>query len=210
MLGEGRVRPREGQDRLVGAADRTLRYPPRLHVGPLQEMRYLVHPRDHEPLLRIGGFVRDLGVGGNVLEAPCAQDLHRPVEVDISDLSAPDLLVRRRVEPRTPGWCTLPLHCREPFPLACLRHMIANEGVNKSIRKSIVRKRACLQAKSKSLYLSSLQALTLATPLGDSGFAKAHLVRRPLKRRGNLSGRPLMNGSYRIATDGRYRTHTNL
>src|SRR5215216_1232685 len=132
VLGEGAVGTGEGQHRLVGAADRTLRDRPRLRLGSLQKPGHLVQAGDYEPFVGIGGLVGDLGVNRRVFETSGAQDLHRPVEVDVGDLAALDLLVRGSVETCPFSAVVLFAQSREPSPLACLRHMIANKGVNKS------------------------------------------------------------------------------
>jgi hypothetical protein len=93
VLGKGAVGPGEGEDRLVGAADRTLRH--RLRVGPgsLQERGHLVEARDNEPLVLVGGFVGNLHVNRGVFQPAGAQDLHGSVEVDIGYIGVPDLLL---------------------------------------------------------------------------------------------------------------------
>src|SRR5215211_2800378 len=93
VLGEGAVGTGERQYRLVGAADRTLRHRPRLRLGSLQKPGHLVQAGDDEPFVGVGGLVGDLGVDRRIFEAEGAQDLHRPVEVDVGDLGALDLLV---------------------------------------------------------------------------------------------------------------------
>jgi hypothetical protein len=103
-------------------------------------------------------------VHARVFEAAGAQDLHRPVEVDVGDLGALDLLVRGRVEIHPPGTGVLFAQSGEPFPLVCLRRIIANKDVNKSMQKSVVQKYTRLQVKCKDMKRVGLQA----GPFGDS------------------------------------------
>jgi hypothetical protein len=49
VLGESTVGAREGEDRLVGTADRTLGHGLRIDVEAVEEVGHLVEASDHEP-----------------------------------------------------------------------------------------------------------------------------------------------------------------
>jgi hypothetical protein len=109
---------------ILGAADRCPRYRPRLHPTPSSRWRPRPGPRTTNHSSGRRSYRRPRR-GRACPRAPGAQDLHRPVEVDVGDLGAFDLLVRSRVETGPPVrafWCK----AVSPFPVACLRRMIAN------------------------------------------------------------------------------------
>src|SRR5215212_9329282 len=103
VLGKGAVGPGERQNRLVGVADRALRHGSYLGLYPFQQPGYLVEAGDDEPILLVGGLVRNLYVDRGVFEPAGAQDFHRAVEIDVRDRGVPDLLFGGRVEPRQPA-----------------------------------------------------------------------------------------------------------